>query len=137
MSSKLMNIGELAKRVGVSIDTIRYYEKQAVLPKPLRLGTGAGYRRYSDEDVARLEFIRRAKALGFSLSEITDLLALSGNAQADMSAVTTAVRQHLQTVKTKLAELERIRVGLEALIDVCPGQGEIKACPILAALSKE
>lgn len=137
MTSKAMNIGELAKRAGVSIDTIRYYEKEAVLPKPLRLGTGAGYRRYSDEDVARLEFIRRAKALGFSLSEITDLLALSGNAQADMSAVTTAVRQHLQTVKTKLAELERIRFGLEALIDVCPGQGEINACPILAALSKE
>lgn len=137
MASKAMNIGELAKRVGVGVDTIRYYEKEAVLPKPQRLGSGAGYRRYTEEDVARLEFIRRAKALGFSLAEITDLLALSGNTQADMSAVTTAVRQHLQTVKTKLAELERIRAGLEALIDVCPGQGEIRTCPILAALSKE
>ena len=132
-----MNIGQLAKLAGVGIDTIRYYEKEAVLPKPLRLGPGAGYRRYTDEDVARLEFIRRAKALGFSLAEITDLLALSGNTHADMSAVTLTVRQHLQTVKTKLAELERIRAGLEALIDVCPGQGEIKTCPILAALSKE
>lgn len=137
MASKAMNIGELAKRTGVGIDTIRYYEKEAVLPKPQRLGSGAGYRRYTEEDVARLEFIRRAKVLGFSLAEITDLLALSGNAQADMSAVNSAVRQHLQTVKTKLAELERIRAGLEALIDVCPGQGEIKACPILAALTKE
>ena len=137
MSSNSMNIGELAKRAGVGIDTIRYYEKEAVLPMPQRMGSGVGYRRYTDEDVARLEFIRRAKALGFSLAEITDLLALSSNTQADMSAVTTTVRQHLQTVKTKLAELERIRAGLEALIDVCPGQGEIKACPILAALSKE
>lgn len=134
---KIMNVGQLAKRVGVGIDTIRYYEKQGVLPKPLRSGSGAGYRRYSDEDVARLEFIRRAKALGFSLAEITDLLALSGNAQADMSAVTIAVRQHLQTVKNKLTELDRIRAGLEALIEICPGQGEVKACPILAALSKE
>lgn len=132
-----MNIGQLAKLAGVGIDTIRYYEKEAVLPKPLRLGSGSGYRRYTEADVARLEFIRRAKALGFTLAEITELLALSGNAQADMSAVNTAVRQHLQTVKTKLAELESIRAGLEALIDICPGQGEIKTCPILAALSKE
>ena len=132
-----MNIGQLAKLAGVGIDTIRYYEKEAVLPKPQRLGSGAGYRRYTEADVARLEFIRRAKALGFSLTEITDLLALSGNAQADMSSVKAAVRQHLQIVKTKLAELERIRSGLEALINICPGQGEVKTCPILAALSKE
>ncbi|MGH8050941.1 MAG: heavy metal-responsive transcriptional regulator, partial [Arenimonas sp.] len=131
----LMNIGQLAKLAGVGIDTIRYYEKEAVLPKPHRLGSG--YRRYTQADVARLEFIRRAKALGFTLAEITELLALSGNAQADMSAVNKAVRQHLATVKTKLAELERIRTGLEALINICPGQGEIKTCPILAALSKE
>ena len=132
-----MNIGQLAKLAGVGIDTIRYYEKESVLPKPRRLGPGAGYRRYTEADVARLEFIRRAKALGFTLAEITDLLTLSGNAQADMSAVNAAVRQHLQTVKTKLTELERIRAGLEALITICPGQGEVKTCPILAALSKE
>lgn len=137
MHTKSMNIGQLAKLAGVGIDTIRYYEKEAVLPKPQRLGSGAGYRRYTEADVARLEFIRRAKTLGFSLAEITALLVLSGNAQADMSAVNTAVREHLQTVKNKLAELERIRVGLEALIDICPGQGEVKTCPILAALSKE
>jgi len=121
----------------VGVDTIRYYEKEAVLPQPLRLGSGAGYRRYTEEDVARLEFIRRAKALGFSLAEITDLLALSGNSDADMSVVNQAVREHLQTVKDKQSELERIRKGLEALIDSCPGQGEIKTCPILAALSKD
>ena len=132
-----MNIGQLSKRVAVGIDTIRYYEKKGVLPKPLRLGSGAGYRRYTNEDVARLEFIRRAKALGFSLAEITNLLALSDNAQADMSAVTAAAHQHLQTVKTKLIELDRIRAGLEALIEICPGQGEVKACPIISALSKD
>ena len=137
MQTKSMNIGQLAKLAGVGIDTIRYYEKEAVLPKPRRLGPGAGYRRYTEADVARLEFIRRAKALGFTLAEITELLALSSNAQADMSNLNAAVRQHLQTVKTKLTELERIRAGLEALIDICPGQGEIKTCPILAALSKE
>jgi len=137
MQTKSMNIGELAKRAGVGVDTIRYYEKEAVLPQPLRLGPGAGYRRYTEEDVARLEFIRRAKALGFSLAEITDLLALSGNLDADMSVVNLAVREHLQTVKDKQSELDRIRKGLEALIDSCPGQGEVKTCPILAALSKD
>jgi len=70
------------------------------LPKPRRLGPVAGYRRYTEADVARLEFIRRAKALGFALAEITELLALSSNAQADMSNLNAAVRQHLQTVKT-------------------------------------
>lgn len=135
MTAKAMNIGQLAKQTGISIDTIRYYEKEGVLPKPQRLGSG--YRRYSDDDVARLEFIRRAKALGFSLSEISSLLSLSSNSQADMSGVNAAVRLHLQSVKTKLAELERIRKGLEALIDICPGQGEINHCPIVAALSRE
>ncbi len=135
MPDKAMNIGQLAKLTGISIDTIRYYEKESVLPKPQRLGSG--YRRYCDDDVARLEFICRAKALGFSLSEISSLLSLSSNSQADMSGVNAAVRLHLQSVKTKLAELERIRKGLETLIDICPGQGEINNCPIVAALSKE
>jgi len=135
MPDKAMNMGQLAKLAAIGIDTIRYYEKQGVLPKLQRLGSG--YRRYGEVDLAQLEFIRRAKALGFTLSDIAILLSLSGNAQADMSGMNTAVRQQLTLVKTKLAELERIRVGLESLIDICPGHGEIQTCPIAAALSKE
>lgn len=132
-----MNIGLLAKKASVGIDTVRYYEKLGILPKPQRLGTGSGYRCYGDADVARLNFIRRTKLLGFSLAEISALLMLSSNTQSDMSKVKKTVHQHLQTVLNKQIELEKIRVGLEALLDKCPGQGEVNTCPIIAEFTKE
>lgn len=130
-----MNIGLLAKKANVGIDTIRYYEKLGILPKPKRLGSG--YRCYGDADVARLNFIQRTKLLGFSLAEISALLMLSNNTQSDMSKVKKTVHQHLQTVLNKQIELEKIRLGLEALLDKCPGQGEVKSCPIIAEFTKE
>ena len=78
-----MKIGELAQRAGVRIDTVRYYERQGLLPAPQR--QASGYRRYEDSDVARLRFVRRAKALGFTLIEIRELLALSGRREEDAS----------------------------------------------------
>ena len=68
-----MNIGQLSRRTGVPIDTVRYYEKQRLLPPPTR--SASGYRHYEADDVLRLNFIRRAKVLGFTLDEIRDLLA--------------------------------------------------------------
>lgn len=132
-----MNIGQLAKRVGVSVDTIRYYEKQGVLPKPLRAGTGIGYRAYGDVDVRRLDFILRAKSLGFTLNEISELIKLTGDALGDMSFVKSAVHEHLKNIETKMKELKLIRTELEALVLSCPGHGEIQTCPIVASLSKE
>ena len=83
-----MNIGQLARQAGVPIDTIRYYERERVLPLPLR---GAnGYRRYGPEDARRLNFVRRAKDLGFTLDEIRGLLALSDARHADMASVRDA-----------------------------------------------
>lgn len=130
-----MKIGELARRAEVGIDTLRYYEREGLLPPPRRLASG--YRSYDKDDVARLHFIRRAKALGFTLAEIRDLLALSGRREDDMAGMKAAAADKLVDVETKLAELERIREGLQALLASCPGHGALAQCPILHALDED
>ena len=128
-----MRIGELAQRAGVGIDTVRYYERAGLLPKARRLASG--YRAYDDEDVRRLRFVRRAKALGFTLPEIRELLALSGRREDDMGGLKAAASEKLADVNARLAELNRIREGLEALVASCPGHGALAQCPILDALA--
>ena len=130
-----MQIGQLAKRAGVAVDTVRYYESHGILPSPTR--QASGYRSYDDGDVARLLFVRRAKALGFTLREIRELLELSGRRHDDMAVVRDAAALKLADVESKLAELERIRDGLRTLIAACPGHGDMEQCPILGALSAE
>lgn len=130
-----MKIGELAHRAEVGIDTVRYYERQGLLPPPARLPSG--YRRYAPPDVARLRFVRRAKALGFTLVEIRELLALSARREDDMAGLKAAATEKLADVETRLAELTRIRDGLRTLVTSCPGHGALEQCPILNALAEE
>jgi MerR family transcriptional regulator, copper efflux regulator len=128
-----MGIGELARRAGVRIDTVRYYERhRLLLPRERR---ASGYRRYGELEVARLRFIRRAKALGFSLAEVRELLALSS--RREVSQVKRRAQVKLVQVEERLAELERIRNGLAELISACPGHGRASDCPILQALGYE
>lgn len=130
-----MKIGELAQRAGVGVDTVRYYEREGLLPKAPRLASG--YRVYDQNDVRRLRFVRRAKALGFTLPEIRELLALSSHRDDDMAAMKAAAIDKLTDVHAKLAELNRIREGLEALVASCPGHGALDECPILNALAED
>ncbi len=130
-----MHIGQLAKQAGVTPDTIRYYEREGVLPSPVRLESR--YRDYGQDDVARLQFIQRAKALGFTLADIGELLGLSGNRESDMSRVRQAAQMRLAGVEAKLTELTRLRDGLVSLVEACPGHGELQGCPILNALVGE
>ncbi len=125
------SIGDLAQRAGVAIDTIRYYERDGLLAPAGR--SAAGYRHYDDTGLKRLTFIRRAKALGFSLEDIRGLLALSE--QADIAEVRRTAQGKLADIEQRIAELERIRAGLRALIAACPGHGRAEACPILNALT--
>lgn len=126
----VLKIGEVARRADVNIDTVRYYERAGLLPAPAR--RPSGYRSYGTEAVRRLRFIRRAKALGFTLEEIGELLAISG--QRDVAAVKRAATRKLASVEARLAELQRVRDALATLVADCPGHGRAEHCPILAAL---
>lgn len=128
-----LGIGQLAKRGGVGIDTVRYYERNGLLAPRTRLASG--YRRYGDLELARLRFIRRAQALGFTLREIKELLALS--ARRDVGRVKRSAQAKLTDVEARIAALERVREGLGKLIAACPGHGRAADCPILEALTDE
>jgi MerR family copper efflux transcriptional regulator len=128
-----MTIGRLAKEAGVNIDTIRYYERNGLIPEPMR--RASGYREYQVADFRRLRFILRAKDLGFTLAEIGELLSLSGD--KDVRGVKRRAEQRLEQVEYKIKELQRVRRGLKTLVDACPGHGSLEHCPIVAALSSE
>ena len=128
-----LSIGQLAQQAGVAIDTVRYYERNALLAPAGRLASG--YRRYGVTELKRLRFIRRAKALGFTLDDIRALLTLSD--ERDVAQVKQAAQRKLGDVEQRITELERIRTGLHTLIAACPGHGRAEACPILNALTQE
>lgn len=128
-----MGIGALARRAGVGIDTVRYYEREGLLKPMQRLASG--YRRYSQHEVSRLRFIRKAQGLGFSLREIRELLALSSH--RDVARVRAKATARLADVEQRIAELQRVRTALTELIEACPGHGRAEDCPILQALGGE
>jgi MerR family copper efflux transcriptional regulator len=127
-----MTIGALASAAGVGIDTVRFYEREGLLPVPAR--RASGYREYTPAAASRLRFIRRAKELGFSLDEIRDLLALSADRERGVRGVRQRAEARLTEVERRLRELRRVQRGLKQLIDACPGHGALDTCPILAAL---
>lgn len=130
-----LSIGKLAKQTEMSIDTIRYYEREGLIAPPAR--RASGYRDYAPDVVGRLKFIRRAKELGFTLVEIAELLTLTSQAERDMAGMRLAAQTKLGVVEHKIRELQRIRKGLKRLVDACPGHGVLAACPIVNALSQE
>ncbi|WP_199099800.1 heavy metal-responsive transcriptional regulator [Dyella sp. ASV21] len=134
-STAAMTIGAVAKRAGVAIDTIRYYEREGLLPEPQR--RESGYRTYGESAVRQLRFIRRAKGLGFTLEEIRDLLALSADRHRGVKAVKQRAKARLAAIDERIAELTRVREGLEQLIEACPGHGAPEQCPILRALTDQ
>lgn len=130
-----MKIGELAKRADVPIDTVRYYEREGLIPPPIR--RASGYRDYVDADVDRLRFMRRAKGLGFTLHEIRDLLRLTAMSGDDMAALNAQTQAKLRDVEERIHSLTRIREALKSLVTACPGHGALDRCPILTALSED
>jgi MerR family copper efflux transcriptional regulator len=126
-----LTIGKLAHAAGVGIDTVRFYERAGLLDKPRR--TASGYRLYDGADVARLRFIRRAKALGFSLEEIAELLRLNDGG-GRRGAVRALAGQRLAEIEQKLTELSRMRDTLRQLVSRCHGDGPLGGCPIIEAV---
>lgn len=123
-----VTIGAAAKAAGVAIDTVRYYEREGLLSRAQR--TASGYRLFGAADVERLRFIRQAKALGFTLEDITELLRLQdgGGARAQ---VRDRARARIQDLDRKIRELTAIREALAALERQCHGRGTVAGCPII------
>ncbi len=128
-----MNIGQAARFSGVSAKMIRYYEQIGLIPKALR--SDAGYRNYSSPDAHSLRFIRCARDLGFSIEQISKLLALwrdRGRASADVKAI---ARSHVAGLKAKIVELQAMAQALEHLADQCHGNDH-PDCPIISDLAE-
>jgi DNA-binding transcriptional MerR regulator len=137
--TKLLKIGEVAKQAGVGIETIRYYEREGLLPPPMRQRAihHAGYRLYEPDTVRCLRFILRAKSLGFTLKEIGDLLGLRVDLVASRAEMRDQARLHLQGVEEKLRDLQKIRRSLLHLIDECEHGDQSSPCPILEFLDDD
>lgn len=127
-----MTRGVFALRAGIGLETVRYYERIGLLEEPMR--TTSGYRVYGPEDLSRLMFIKRAKALGFSLDDIRELIALKVDKGCDCSDVARRAEHRLADVRQRLEGLERVRKGLEELIASCRTNPVKEVCPILDVL---
>lgn len=134
MSQKL-TIGRLSKTSGVTIDSIRFYERRGLLDEPQR--TESNYRVYPDEAAARLRFLKKAQSLGFTLDEIKGLLSLHDNPQASRAEVKARTEQKITLIRSRIADLSRMLGVLEEMNEACDGEGLIAGCPILAALGED
>jgi MerR family copper efflux transcriptional regulator len=130
-----LTIGGLAKRSGVSIQTLRYYERRTLLSTPER--SPSGYRQYPEDEVQRVEFIRRAKGLGFTLEEIGKLLSLRVLAGGRCGGVEKAAQMTQRRVHERLEQLARLDSTLTRLIQNCKHGRATDHCPILDALETE
>ncbi|MFA6115521.1 MAG: helix-turn-helix domain-containing protein [Sphingomonas sp.] len=134
MASGSLSIGKLAAATGTKVETIRYYESAGLLEAPER--TKNNYRAYSPQHLARLSFIRRARALGFSLDQVQALLGLADQKDISCSAVDLIAREHLAEIDRKLKDLATLRSELSNLIVQC-GQGTISECRIIETLAPD
>ena len=132
MYNNALTIGQVASAAGVHVETIRYYQREALVTAPSK--PMGGIRRYDDEFVARLKFIKRAQQLGFSLDEVRDLLRLD-DGQSCHEARALAERK-LIDVEAKLKDLRAIRRQLNALVIECHSASGKRACPLIEALSR-
>jgi MerR family mercuric resistance operon transcriptional regulator len=130
-----MTISRLASLGGVNLETIRYYERQGLLPKPPR--TSAGYRLFPAEALRRLRFIKRTQQLGFSLTEIRELLALRIQPSTRREHIRAQVEAKIVDIEQKIQSLEAIKTTLRRMTERCDGCGPLPGCPILESLEEE
>jgi len=127
-----MHIGGVARKIGLTPDAIRFYERTALLPRPSR--TAGGFRQYADTDVDTLRFIRQAQGLGFTLKEVRELLALRGNRLQPCAPVSLRLQQKLLQVRRKLRDLQTLQNELQAALRTCKKELHRKdaRCPLLS-----
>jgi len=133
-SSDGLPIGALSRQTGCNIETIRYYEKAGLLPVPAR--SPAGYRRYGSTHLRRLTFVRRARALGFSIEDVRKLLKLADERKRPCGEVRVVAGTHLKDVQAKIADLRAMERVLRETVAKC-ASGRSPDCPLIEALSRE
>jgi MerR family transcriptional regulator, copper efflux regulator len=126
-----MHIGGVAKKIGLTPDAIRFYERAALLPRPSR--TAGGFRQYVDTDVETLRFIRQAQGLGFTLREVRELIALRSSRLQPCASVCLRLQKKLFQVRRKLSDLQTLHNELQAALDTCKKELHRKnaRCPLL------
>ncbi len=130
-----MTIGQVARQAGVGVETVRFYEREGLLEEPPR--RASGYRQYSEQEVKRIRFIKRAQQLGFSLKEIAELLMLRVDAHTSCEEVKQHTEAKIAQIEQKLLELQSMRQALLQVAALCTGQGPASACPMLDALDQQ
>jgi MerR family mercuric resistance operon transcriptional regulator len=130
--TKKLTISTIAKEIGISVETIRYYERIGLISQPEK--PDSGYRIYNDEILKKLYFIKRAKMLGFSLNEISDILVIGNKGCKETKEIALL---KFQNIRNKINDLELISKTLEELIEACDSNSEYKGCPIFSAISKK
>ena len=131
MTKRLM-IGDLARRTGTKINTIRFYEDIGLMPRAAR--TDSGRRTYAEADVRRLAFIRNGRELGFSTTELRSLISLSEEPEQDCGAAASIARDHLVDIEARIDRLLRLRDELEQVATTCEG-GRIADCRVMDAIA--
>ena len=128
-----LTAGQLAKKANVNVETIRYYERRRILPRPMR--TRSGYRIYPDEAVQRIRFVKRAQELGFWLKEIQELLGLSVTPGITSTDIRKRAEMKICHIDRKIQDLKTMRKNLSQLINACPACAPVSECPILEDLN--
>lgn len=132
---KGLTIGQVAKEVGVNIETIRYYERQGLIPLLPR--RESGYRQYPEDIVNRVRFIKRAQGLGFSLKEVAELLSLRVGPNTTCGDVKKVADGKITEIEGKIHSLERMRDALVRLVETCEENRQAEDCPILWAFGND
>lgn len=130
-----LSIGQLASAAGVTVETLRFYEKQGLLSEPQR--TDSGYRQYPPDSIKRVRFIQHAKQVGFTLNDIGELLALRQDQNTACADIKSRAIRKIEEVDQKIRELERIRDALQRMAQKCSGAGALSDCPILEELDDQ
>lgn len=130
-----LTIGQLARKAEVNVETIRYYERRGLMPEPPR--RESGYRQYSEPDVTRIKFIKRAQTLGFTLKEIAELFSLRVDPDTTCGDVKRRAEVKIADMEEKIKALLRMKKALAKLASTCRGRGPTSECPILEMLGAE
>jgi len=124
-------IGEISRLTGINIETIRYYERIGIMPKPDR--TAGGYRQFSHDHLKRLSFVRKSRDLGFSLKEVRTLLSMVDDDHFTCGEIHEITREHLNAIDAKMAALRKLKSVLATMAEKC-SQGDVPECPVIEAL---